>query len=118
MVKTSDVLAGILESSSISRPWSFARSRTSSGAKEGSIAAATREVAQSADVDPSDWVVGGGEDYELLFTIGQDDYDKVKGNPNFTVIGHMTEQEEGVHLITRAGEKVEMIAQGWNSLKE
>src|SRR5210317_2208272 len=70
------------------------------------------------NLDSTTVALSGGEDYELLFTIGQDDYDKVKGNPNFTVIGHMTEQEQGVHLITRAGEKVEMIAQGWNSLKE
>ena len=70
------------------------------------------------NLDSTTVALSGGEDYELLFTIGQDDYDKVKGNPNFTVIGHMTEQEEGVHVITRAGEKIEMIAQGWNSLKE
>jgi thiamine-monophosphate kinase len=59
--------------------------------------------------------LSSGEDYELLFTIDQSDYDKIKGNPNFTVIGHITEQEEGAHLITRANQKVELIAQGWKS---
>ena len=70
------------------------------------------------NLDSTTIALSGGEDYELLFTVKQEDYDKVKGNPNFTVIGHMTEAEEGVHLITRAGEKVEMIAQGWNALND
>lgn len=59
--------------------------------------------------------LSGGEDYELLFTIAQEDYPKIKGNPNFSVIGHMTEKKEGAHLITRANQKVELIAQGWRS---
>ncbi len=59
--------------------------------------------------------LSSGEDYELLFTIDQADFDKIKGNPNLTVIGHITEQEEGAHLITRANQKHELIAQGWKS---
>ncbi len=59
--------------------------------------------------------LSGGEDYELLFTIAQEDYIKIKGNPNFTVIGHMTDKKEGAHLITRANQKVQLIAQGWKS---
>lgn len=59
--------------------------------------------------------LSGGEDYELLFTIDQADFPKIKGNPNLTVIGHMTEQKEGMHLITRGGTKIALTAQGWNS---
>ena len=59
--------------------------------------------------------LSSGEDYELLFTIDQKDFDKIKGNPNFTVIGHMTDKNEGAHLITRANQKVAIIAQGWRS---
>ncbi len=70
------------------------------------------------NLDSTTIALSGGEDYELLFTVAQEDYEKVKGNPNFTVIGHMTDKEEGVHLITRAGEKIEMIAQGWNALRD
>ena len=62
--------------------------------------------------------LGGGEDYELLFTIDQADFPKIKGNPNLTVIGHMTEKREGVHLITRAETKIPITAQGWNSFNE
>ena len=62
--------------------------------------------------------LSGGEDYELLFTISQSDFDKIKGNPNLTVIGHITEANEGVHLITRANQKLQITAQGWNTMKE
>lgn len=62
--------------------------------------------------------LSGGEDYELLFTIKSDDYPKIKTNPNLTVIGHMTNVKEGVHLITRADTKIPIIARGWNSLNE
>ena len=62
--------------------------------------------------------LSGGEDYELLFTIGQDDFDKIKGNPNLTVIGHMTDQSEGANLITRADTKIPLTAQGWNSFDD
>ncbi len=60
--------------------------------------------------------LNGGEDYELLFTIAQTDYSKIKGNPNLTVIGHITPKSEGVHLVTRANQKIELTAQGWNGL--
>jgi thiamine-monophosphate kinase len=60
--------------------------------------------------------LSGGEDYELLFTISQNDFDKIKGNPNLTVIGHITEKNQGVHLVTRANQKIELTAQGWNGL--
>ncbi|MBC30409.1 MAG: thiamine-phosphate kinase [Muricauda sp.] len=62
--------------------------------------------------------LGGGEDYELLFTIDQKDFDKIKGNPNLTVIGHMIEKEEGAHLVTRANTKIPLKAQGWNSFND
>ena len=62
--------------------------------------------------------LSGGEDYELLFTIGQDDFDQIKGNPNLTVIGHMTDQSEGANLITRADTKIPLTAQGWNSFDD
>ena len=61
--------------------------------------------------------LSGGEDYELLFTIDQSDFPKIKGNPNLSVIGHMTEETEGANLITRANQKIELIAQGWNALE-
>ena len=62
--------------------------------------------------------LNGGEDYELLFTIKQEDYPKIKANPNLTVIGHMTDEKSGIGLVTRANEKIQLQAQGWNPIKE
>lgn len=67
------------------------------------------------NLDSTTIALSSGEDYELLFTISQKDFDKIKGNPNFTVIGHMTDEKYGAHLITRANEKIAIIAQGWRS---
>lgn len=68
------------------------------------------------NLDSTTIALSGGEDYELLFTIAQADYDKIKGNPNFTVIGYITDKDEGVNLITRAGQFIPIIAKGWNAL--
>lgn len=73
-------------------------------------------VCEEFNIDSTTVAINGGEDYELLFTIAMDDFDKIKGNPNFTVIGHMTEESEGIHLITRANTKIPLKARGWNTL--
>jgi len=62
--------------------------------------------------------LNGGEDYELLFTIDPKDYDKIKGNPNLTVIGHVTEKGGECKLITRDNKLLPLNAQGWNSINE
>lgn len=72
-------------------------------------------VCEEFDLDSTTIALSGGEDYELLMTISQQDYDKIKGNPNLTVIGFITEAATGMHLITRAETKVELIARGWKS---
>ncbi|MDY7394837.1 thiamine-phosphate kinase [Aureibaculum sp. 2210JD6-5] len=69
-------------------------------------------------LDSTTVALSGGEDYELLFTVDTADYPKIKANPNLTVIGHITEKNEGMHLITRANQKVELTAQGWNAMKK
>jgi len=75
-------------------------------------------VCEEFDLDSTTVILNGGEDYELLFSVDQNDYDKIKGNPNLTIIGHMAEENEGLHLITRGEEKIPMKAQGWNSMDE
>ncbi|WP_242133828.1 thiamine-phosphate kinase [Aestuariivivens marinum] len=72
-------------------------------------------VCEEFNIDSTTVALNGGEDYELLFTISQDDYPKIKANPNFTVIGFITEQEKGVHLVTRADTKIALKAQGWKN---
>lgn len=68
------------------------------------------------NIDSTTVALNGGEDYELLMTVSQEDYPKIKGNPNLTVIGYMTEAERGMHLVTRAEQKIPIIAKGWNAL--
>jgi thiamine-monophosphate kinase len=75
-------------------------------------------VCEEFNLDITTIALSGGEDYELLFTIAMEDFDKIKGNPNFTIIGHMVEAQEGNHLITRANTKIELKARGWNALSE
>ncbi|ALJ05766.1 thiamine-monophosphate kinase [Pseudalgibacter alginicilyticus] len=67
------------------------------------------------NIDSTTVALNGGEDYELLFTIAQEDYPKIKANPNFSIIGHIKELTEGLHLITRANTKIPLKAQGWKN---
>jgi thiamine-monophosphate kinase len=73
-----------------------------------------REMAYEFKLDPTTCALSGGEDYELLFTIRQEDYEKLVLNEQISVIGYTTEKEEGMHLITKQGNKHALVAQGWN----
>jgi thiamine-monophosphate kinase len=75
-------------------------------------------TAEEFNMDSTTIALNGGEDYELLMTISQEDFPKIKGNPNFTVIGYMTEPELGKHLVTRGETKIELQAQGWKNFQE
>ena len=75
-------------------------------------------VCEEFQLDSTTIALSGGEDYELLFTVAQADFDKIKGNPNFSIIGHMTGESEGMHLVTRANTKIPLIARGWNAMEE
>ncbi|MEP3838827.1 MAG: thiamine-phosphate kinase [Algibacter sp.] len=70
------------------------------------------------NIDSTTVALNGGEDYELLFTIAQDDYPKIKANPNLTVIGHVKEAREGLHLVTRADTRIPIKAQGWKGFND
>ena len=72
-------------------------------------------VCEEFNLDSTTIALSGGEDYELLFTIKQTDFDKIKGNPNLTVIGHMTAAGDAPSLITRAEEVIPLKAQGWKA---
>lgn len=72
-------------------------------------------TAQDFNMSSTIVALNGGEDYELLFTVKQSDYEKIKGNPHLTVIGHMTDKNSGVNLITRDGGSTPLTAQGWDA---
>lgn len=76
-----------------------------------------KDFAYKLELDPTACALSGGEDYELLFTISQADYEKINENNGLSVIGFITEASEGKNIITRGGNKHELVAQGWNHLK-
>jgi thiamine-monophosphate kinase len=78
---------------------------------------AMKTAAFKFEIDPTACALSGGEDYELLFTLSQADYDKLVLNEQISVIGYMTAPEEGTHIITKGGGKHAITAQGWNPLK-
>ena len=77
----------------------------------------TKKMAEEFNINPLVAALNGGEDYELLFTLPVGFYDKIKNDPDFTVIGYMTKATEGVRLLTTGGSEIPLQAQGWNPLK-
>ena len=80
------------------------------------VAEEAKQAAFKFKIDPTACALSGGEDYELLFTIPQSNYDKLVLNEQISVVGYMTEPEEGAHIITKGGGKHAITAQGWNHL--
>jgi thiamine-monophosphate kinase len=78
----------------------------------------TRELSLEFKIIPSVCALSGGEDYELLFTIKQDDFEMIRYIPEISVIGHMTNSGDGQNLITPDGKTVKLTAQGWNAFRE
>ncbi len=74
----------------------------------------TKQMAEELNINPIVAALNGGEDYELLFTISIDDYEKIKNDPDITIIGHMTDLAQGANLVTNAGSAIPLEAQGWN----
>lgn len=74
-----------------------------------------KKAAFKFEIDPTACALSGGEDYELLFTLPQADYEKLVLNEEISVIGYMTEPEEGSTIITKGGNKHKLTAQGWQA---
>ncbi len=76
-----------------------------------------RQFAYKLELDPTACALSGGEDYELLFTIDPKDYNKIEVNSNISVVGHITEEEKGLKIITKGGNEHKLTAQGWNAFE-
>ncbi|MDO5760457.1 MAG: thiamine-phosphate kinase [Bacteroidota bacterium] len=63
---------------------------------------------------PETAALNGGEDYELLFTIDQKDYEKIKDEKNISVIGYITDESLGCKLVTPQNTTMDIKAQGFN----
>ncbi len=81
------------------------------------IAEEMKSAAYKFEIDPTACALSGGEDYELLFTLPQSEYDKLVLNEQISVIGYMTAPEEGRKIITKGGNLHDITAQGWNAFK-
>jgi thiamine-monophosphate kinase len=78
---------------------------------------AARQFAYTLELDPTACALSGGEDYELLFTVNQSDYEKISLNPDISIVGHITEKKDGAVIITKGGNQFPLTAQGWNALQ-
>jgi thiamine-monophosphate kinase len=81
------------------------------------VAEEMKKAAFKFEIDPTACALSGGEDYELLFTIAQSEYEKLVLNEQISVIGYMTDAAEGAQIITKGGNKYPVTAQGWNHMK-
>ena len=70
---------------------------------------------QEFNLEPSLCALNGGEDYELLFTIGQDDFEKISKIEEVTVVGHITDAAAGAAIVYPQGEEITIKAQGWKA---
>jgi len=82
------------------------------------IDAETSKMAEEFKLEPIIAALNGGEDYELLFTIEAGDFEKLKEEKIISVIGHITEQEEGAYMVSASGQEITLQAQGWNPLEK
>jgi thiamine-monophosphate kinase len=82
------------------------------------ISEESRKAAYKFGLDPTVCALNGGEDYELIFTMKQEDYDKITLNEEISVIGYMAEPEKGCKLFTKCGNKFDITAQGWNAFNK
>lgn len=82
------------------------------------VAEEMKKAAFKFEIDPTACALSGGEDYELLFTIPPSQYEKLVLNEQISVIGYMTEAEEGASILTKGGGKHPLTAQGWNHLRK
>jgi len=76
----------------------------------------TKLLAEEFSINPIVAALNGGEDYELLFTLPLADYDKIKNDPDISIIGHMTPKDEGAMLVTTGGSLIPLQAQGWRHI--
>lgn len=73
-------------------------------------------TADEFNLVPATCALNGGEDYELLFTVKQADYEKIKNDPDFTVIGYITDAGAGANLIAKDNSAYPLTAQGWTAV--
>lgn len=76
----------------------------------------TISTAEELNLNPAMCAMNGGEDYELLFTVAPEDFEKIRNHPDFSIIGHAVELDQGNYLVARgSNELIALNAQGWDA---
>lgn len=79
----------------------------------------TISTADELNLNPAMCAMNGGEDFELLFTIAPEDFEKIRNHPDFSIIGHAVELEQGNYLVARgSNELISLTAQGWDAFSK
>ena len=76
----------------------------------------TYQTAMDFNLNPSTCALNGGEDYELLFTVKQKDFEEISKNTKLTIIGHITKKESGYNLIGHGDTSIPITSQGWSHI--
>ncbi|MBN1932670.1 MAG: thiamine-phosphate kinase [Desulfobacterales bacterium] len=67
------------------------------------------EAGKTLGQAPIDFALNGGEDYELLFTIAPENFNKLKQTGlKYYIVGKITDTEEGCYLITESENKIKL----------
>jgi thiamine-monophosphate kinase len=77
----------------------------------------TEKMAEEFDMEPTQAALNGGQDYELLFTVSTDDYEKIKDEESISFVGHMADEEDGCYMISTSEHSIKLQAQGWKGLE-
>lgn len=73
----------------------------------------THLAADEFKISPVTAALNGGEDYELLFTVRPQEFEKLATNARITAIGYLTNNPDQIVLSTKAGQQTPIQAQGW-----
>jgi thiamine-monophosphate kinase len=73
----------------------------------------TSKLAEEFDVDPMTPALNGGEDYEFLFTVPIDQFEKLNEVKDLKVIGHMTAEGTSYSILGDDGSEVDITSMGW-----
>jgi thiamine-monophosphate kinase len=73
----------------------------------------TSRFAEDFHIEPLIPALNGGDDFEMLFTAPLTMHEKISRIKGVSIIGHITEKEEGLRIVGDDGTSVELNAPGW-----
>ena len=72
------------------------------------------QACKEFNLEPTTIALSGGEDYQLLFTVAQENLDQIQNNLNLSIIGHITSSKEMI-LLEKSGRNIMIESLGWKS---